>query len=153
MLSIATTPIPRLMKVKVDTPRSRIESLCRVHGAPEVADACIRLIAGHDLDPLMRAVFGDAHTDAWLGNEVNAHWLRVWGVRSLLWNWDERASSTLQSALSDEAWRVREMAAKVVSRHLVDPALPFVVDLRGNPVARVRQADERALIRLTTERV
>ncbi|MBC7373455.1 MAG: HEAT repeat domain-containing protein [Frankiales bacterium] len=139
------------MSAKLDTPRSRIELLCRRHGAPEVADACIRLIAGHDLDPLMRAVFGNAHTDAWLGSEVNAYWLRVWGVRGLLWNWDERATSTLQSALTDEAWRVREMAAKVVSRHYIDPALPFVVDLRGDPVARVRQAAERALIRLTTE--
>lgn len=139
------------MSAKIGTPRSRIELLCRRHGAPEVADACVRLIIGRDLDPLMRAVFDDAHTDAWLESEVNAYWLRVWGVRGLLWNWDERAIPPLHSALSDEAWRVREMAAKVVARHLIDSALPFVVDLRGDPVARVRKAAERAVIRLTTQ--
>lgn len=51
----------------------------------------------------MRAVFADARTDAWLYSEVNAYWLRVWGVRGLLWTGDERAIPTLQSALSDEA--------------------------------------------------
>jgi hypothetical protein len=53
-------------------------------------------------------------------------------------------------SLADEAWRVREMAAKVVARHLVDPALPSVLELNEDPVARVRVAAHRAVVRLTS---
>lgn len=109
----------------------------------------MRLVAGRELDPLMRAVFGDAHTEAWLDSDVNAYWLRVWGVRGLLWNWDRRALATLRSALLDDAWRVREMSAKVVARHLVDDLQPEVAALAHDPVPRVRAAASRALALLS----
>jgi hypothetical protein len=51
--------------------------------------------------------------------------------------------------MSDEAWRVREMAAKVTARHLVGDALPEVLALRDDPVPRVRAAAERAVARIT----
>jgi len=41
------------------------------------------------------------------------------------------------------------MAAKVVARHLVGEATGAVADLREDPVPRVRQAAQRALVRLT----
>lgn len=100
------------MSAEASGPRDRIELLCRWHGRTAVADACMRLVAGQTLDPLMQAVLGDAHAESWLESEVNAYWLRVWGLRGLLWNWDARAVSVMRAALSDEAWRVREMAAK-----------------------------------------
>ena len=52
-------------------------------------------------------------------------------------------------ALTDDAWRVREMALKVVARHRLDDGLTAVLPLRGDPVPRVRQAAERAVARLT----
>jgi hypothetical protein len=36
------------------------------------------------------------------------------GLRKLLYSWDEMARAAVLDALADEAWRVREMAAKVV---------------------------------------
>ncbi|MDX6197179.1 MAG: hypothetical protein QOJ79_330 [Actinomycetota bacterium] len=105
----------------------------------------MRLLAGADLDPLMREVFGNQHSPEWLESEVNAYWLRVWGARGLLWNWDPRAVPSLRAALSDEAWRVREMAAKVVARHLVDEVQPALVELCHDPVPRVRAAAARAV--------
>jgi HEAT repeat protein len=52
------------------------------------------------------------------------------------------------SALDDEAWRVREMAIKVVARHRLSAALTAVAELQQDPVARVRDAASRALARL-----
>lgn len=49
----------------------------------------------------------------------------------------------------DSAWRVREMAAKVVAKRRIGDALPMVAALRDDPVPRVRRAAERALLRLS----
>ncbi|MFL6133723.1 MAG: HEAT repeat domain-containing protein [Nocardioidaceae bacterium] len=77
------------------------------------------------------------------------YWLRVWAARGLLWAWDDVAFQAVQAALYDEAWRVREMALKVVARHELEDALSAVVDLQEDPVARVRSAASRALMRLS----
>jgi hypothetical protein len=77
------------------------------------------------------------------------YWLRVWGARGLLWAWEDTAAAVIPGALADEAWRVREMAAKVAAKHLVGDALPIVADLRTDPVQRVRAAADRAVRMLT----
>jgi HEAT repeat protein len=77
------------------------------------------------------------------------YWHRVWAARGLLWAWDGTALPALREALRDDAWRVREMAAKVVARNLVGDALPDVEPLRRDPVPRVRAAAARAVVRLT----
>ena len=79
----------------------------------------------------------------------NEYWLRVWGVRGLLWNWGPEAVAPLLTAAGDDAWRVRELAAKVVARHRVGEAFVVVERLREDPVARVRVAAARALAALT----
>jgi HEAT repeat protein len=53
------------------------------------------------------------------------------------------------AALADEAWRVREMAAKVVARRRLGDALTAVAALQQDPVPRVRAAAARALAVLT----
>jgi hypothetical protein len=105
----------------------------------------MRLMAGHEIDGVMRDVFGGQHSVEWLESEVNRYWLRVWGTRGLLWNWDPRAVESIRAALGDEAWRVREMAAKVVARYGVDDVQPEVAELLHDPAARVRAAASRAL--------
>ncbi len=76
----------------------------------------------------------------------------MWGARGLLWAWDGTAREAEHAALRDEAWRVREMAAKVVARHLIGDALTDVAELRDDPTQRVRTAATRALVRLTRAR-
>src|SRR3954447_13738364 len=137
-----------VMPAAVDTPRGRVEAACRAHGPAAVADACMRLMAGAEIDPLMREVFGDQHSPQWLESDVNAYWLRVWGARGLLWNWDARAVGSIRTALGDEAWRVREMAAKVIAHHLVDELQPEVAQPVHDPVPRVQTAAARALTML-----
>jgi HEAT repeat protein len=139
------------MSLSPDTPRERVEAACASYGEAAVADACMRLLAGADIDPVMRAVFGDQHSPEWLDSDVNQYWLRVWGARGLLWNWDPRAVPSLRTALADEAWRVRQMAAKVIARHLVDDLQSAVVELQQDPVPRVRAAASRALSLLAAD--
>ena len=50
------------------------------------------------------------------------YWPRVWAARGLLHAWDDRATAVIVQATADGAWRVREMAAKVIARHRVGEA-------------------------------
>jgi len=117
-----------------------------------VIAGCVDLIMGRDTDVrLVMALAGPAARTV-LDGESRAdlsYWLRVWGTRGLLWEWDDSAAPALAAALADPSWRVREMAAKVVARHLVGDALPAVSALRDDPVPRVRAAATRAVVRLT----
>ena len=75
--------------------------------------------------------------------EVNAYWVRVWGARGLLHCYDDLAARDVVAALSDEAWRVREMAAKVVGRWEVGEAAEALEPLLSDDVPRVRTAAGR----------
>lgn len=78
----------------------------------------------------------------------HAWWWRVWGLRGLLYVWDDRAGAHVLTALDDEAWRVREGALRVVARRCLDDEPQRVSDLRDDPVERVRSAAARALVRI-----
>lgn len=133
------------------TPQQSIEAECARRGRPRVVAGCLALLAGERCDDaLVRALAGPAADPYLDGTATGEHWFRVWGARGLLWAWldSPAARSALVQALSDEAWRVREMAAKVVARHLVGDALDAVAALRDDRVPRVRAAAERAVARL-----
>lgn len=86
----------------------------------------------------------------WLGGTRGwrPYWSRVWGVRLLLHiGVDDVALPAVSAALADEAWRVREMALKVVAKHELDVTVQTVVELLDDPVARVREAAGRVLAR------
>jgi hypothetical protein len=80
---------------------------------------------------------------------VGGYWPRVWALRALLYAWDDSAASVVVGAVTDESWRVREMAAKVVARRGLDEGLESMVVLADDPVPRVRAAAQRARVRLT----
>ncbi|MDQ3627875.1 MAG: HEAT repeat domain-containing protein [Actinomycetota bacterium] len=83
----------------------------------------------------------------WVGGTTGwpLYWARVWGARGLLYVWDDSVSPELVAALTDSAWRVREMAAKVVRRREVGEAAGTLPDLVDDPVERVRIAAVRAV--------
>jgi HEAT repeat protein len=134
------------------TPRESIEAECARRGREAVIDGCARLITGGEADAALIVALGGPAArgllDAGLP-ERQHYWLRVWGARGLLWVWDDSALGVLQSALKDEAWRVREKAVKVVARHHLGDALASVAPLQGDPVPRVREAARRAITILT----
>ncbi len=107
----------------------------------------IALVLGADADPQLLLALGGPGATKFLDGEqrIDTYWLRVWGARALLWAWDSSGLDAVSAALADEAWRVREMALKVVARHRLGGLLPAVARLRDDPVRRVRAAAERAV--------
>jgi HEAT repeats len=134
------------------TPRQSIEAECARRGRPAVIAGCRRLIQGDDADPALIIALGGPYAPRLLDGDPQSdqrYWFRVWGTRGLLWAWDDSALDAVFLALSDPAWRVRELAAKVAARHGLGDVLPALVDLRDDQVPRVRAAASRAIALLT----
>ena len=134
------------------TPRQRIEAECRRRGRSALISGCIDLLERREVDDgLVLALGGEAAGYVLSGHEggKDGYWPRVWAARGLLYVWDDRATAAIIQAAADDAWRVREMAAKVVARHRIDDALGAIADLQDDDVPRVRSAAGRAIAALT----
>jgi hypothetical protein len=133
------------------SPRESIEAEAARRGRDSLVTGCMALLAGQDTDDgLVFALAGPAARVVLDGSSRadQRYWLRVWGARGLLWCWDDEALPVIIQALADPSWRVREMAAKVVTRHRLGDALTEVATLRDDPVPRVAAAALRALATL-----
>ena len=140
------------------TPEQRITAECARRGRHTLVTGCVKLLYGRyaDVDDDLITALGGEHganvLDGADGGK-GGYWPRVWAARGLLHAWDpadgEAATEAIIHATSDEAWRVREMAGKVIARHRVGDALDAVAALRADPVPRVRDAAHRAVIMLT----
>ncbi len=119
-----------------------------------MVSGCVALLQGAstELDAeLVEALGGPPARWALTGEPSGPnYWLRVWAARGLLYAWDAAAVPSVLRALDDHAWRVREMAAKVVARRRLDEGLELVRDLQEDENARVRAAAMRALMALAT---
>jgi HEAT repeat protein len=138
------------------TPRRSVEAECARRGKPAVISGCIDLLEGREVDDDLILALGGAPAEYVLTGRAggkDGYWPRVWAARGLLHAWDERAAAAIIRAADDDAWRVREMAAKVVARHQADEALSAMVVLQSDHVARVRSAARRALAALTAIRL
>ena len=136
------------------TPRKSVEAACGRWGKAEVVAGCRALLAGREADPRLILALGGRPARWAAGFDEPpgpAYWLRVWAARGLLYAWDDKANPSIVAALGDDAWRVREMAARVVLRHRIREALPIVRRLRTDRSARVRKAAERALAKLVQD--
>lgn len=113
------------------------------------------MLEGRDIDDALVLALGGPHATRVLGGREGGkrgYWPRVWAMRGLLYAWDDSATPTVVRAATDEAWRVREMTAKVIARHGLGDAHGAVVGLREDSVPRVRAAAERAVKILTATR-
>jgi hypothetical protein len=134
------------------TPREFIEQECADRGKDAVVAGCIELLRGREVDPALVLALGGPPARWVVTGEPPGptYWLKVWALRGLLWAWDDVAFPSVDAALRDDAWRVREMALRVVARHQLHGALTTAGSLQEDPVARVRAAASRALARLAT---
>ncbi len=140
--------------VQASTPKQRIAAGCARHGTRALVAACVALLEARpgDVSDDMIAVLGGESARYVLDGDAGGrtgYWPRVWGARGLLYQWDLAATAAVTGATHDPAWRVREMAAKVIARHKVGDALNAVAALRADEVARVRAAAGRAVTVLT----
>jgi HEAT repeat protein len=134
------------------TPRQSIEAACEARGAEAVISDCVRLIHGGDADAATVVALAGPGQERFLDKpEKERYWLRVWGVRGLLWALDEegaadpRIAVAVMNALGDGHWRVREMAAKLAARHRIESAQPALAALLTDENERVRAAAARAV--------
>ncbi len=134
------------------TPRQRVERLCASRGESAVVSGCVALLqrASAELDAELVVALGGPPARWALTGEPSGpdYWLRVWAARGLIYAWDVEAVPAVLGALGDEAWRVREMAAKVVAHRRLEDGLELVGGLQADENARVRAAASRALIAL-----
>jgi HEAT repeat protein len=136
------------------SPRLRITAERDRRGAGPLTAGCVALLEGRPeevSDALIIVLGGEGSVYVLDGGEGgrNGYWPRVWAARGLLHVWDPAATAAIIGATGDEAWRVREMAAKVIARHRVGDAFDAVAALRADPVERVRAAAARAVTVLT----
>lgn len=134
------------------SPRESVRGECQRRGEKAVVASCLDVLTGQNIDERLLHVLSGPAAEQVLDGRAGGtagYWPRVWAARGLLYAWDESATTVIAGATSDEAWRVREMAAKVIAKHRIGDALDDVITLRDDPVPRVRAAAERAIAVLT----
>ena len=108
--------------MQASTPKQRIAAECARHGTRALVAACVALLEARpgDVSDDMITVLGGESARYVLDGDAGGkagYWPRVWGARGLLYRWDAAATSAVIGGTHDEAWRVREMAAKARELH------------------------------------
>jgi hypothetical protein len=126
------------------SPGDRIALAIETFGEREVADRSAALLTGTNEGEEFLLWVGGRHAQGILDGAPALYWPEVWGARTLLYAWDDAAAAVIQTGLSNQAWRVREMCCRVVAAR----ELPYGADLLPlltDEVARVRANAARAL--------
>lgn len=121
----------------------RLDAAVERYGRDEVVERAIALLAGANAGEEFLLWAGGPHAQGVLDGAPPLYWPEVWGARALLHVWGAEASDAVRAGLTNPAWRVREMCARVAAAHEVD-----ATELRGlfvDEVARVRAAGARAV--------
>jgi HEAT repeat protein len=127
-----------------DSPSARVEAAVARLGEREVVDRAIALLAGFNVGDEFLLIAGGPHAQGLLDGAPPLYWPEVWGARVLLHAWDDSAKDAVVAGLQNQAWRVREMCARVVGTRGIS-SLPELRELLTDDVARVRAAAARAL--------
>lgn len=129
----------------VDLPlEQRLAAAVERYGEPAVIERSLSLLAGNNEGSDFLLFVGGEHAQGILDGAPVLYWPELWGLRALLYVWDESASSVVIGTLTNPAWRVREMGARVAAARNL-PAASELAPLLGDRVPRVRGAAARAL--------
>jgi hypothetical protein len=128
------------------TPQQSVEEECERRGRLAVVKGCVALLNGKPVDEELILTLGGPPAEWVRTGEPSGpdYWLRVWAARGLLYAWDDSARAAVLQALDHEAWRVRDMALKVVARRGINEAVDQVARLQDDSSARVRASAARA---------
>lgn len=126
-------------------PAEAVRAACERWGERDVALRCADMLTGGDPDPELLGYLSTAPSGAAPTWGLEPNWYPVWAVRGLLYAWDPAAEPAVVRALASEAWRVREMAAKVCLVREIGVAGDTLAELIEDPVPRVRIAAARAV--------
>jgi hypothetical protein len=129
------------------TPKQSVLFECERRSPRAVVRDCVAILSGKKPNAEFLRVIGGPSAETVLEGQaggLTGYWPRVWAARGLLHVWDDTATEAIIGATTNESWRVREMAAKVIASHHVTPAVDAVVVLLDDDNARVRSAAARA---------
>lgn len=116
----------------------------KLYGESEVIDRALSLLEGNNEGDDFLLFVGGEHAQGILDGAPVLYWPELWGLRALLYVWNEKATSAVVNALHNTSWRVREMAARVIiARDL--PAAAELTELLVDETPRVRIVVARAL--------
>ena len=127
-----------------DSPGDRITAAVARFGEQAVVDRCASLLMGGNEGEEFLLVVGGRHAQGVLDGAPPLYWPEVWGARALTFVWAATAASAVHRGLGDQAWRVREMCARVVFLRRLEEQEALTL-LLTDEVARVRGAAARAL--------
>jgi hypothetical protein len=96
-----------------DSPAHRIAVAVERFGEKNVAERAASLLRGGNEGEQFLLWVGGRHAQGVLDGAPPLYWPEVWGARALNYVWDESCESAVIAGLSDRAWRVREMCARV----------------------------------------
>ena len=123
---------------------ARIAAASERHGETIIVERAVSLIEGNNEGKEFLLIVGGEHAQGILDGAPVLYWPELWGTRALLHAWDDSAADAVRAALSNQAWRVREMATRVVATRRLD-AREQLVALLTDETPRVRAAAARAL--------
>lgn len=129
----------------IDLPTDeRIKAAVAHYGEQVVIDNAIALLRAKNAGKDFLLYAGGRHALGILEGAPALYWPELWGARILLHVWGEAAAPYIVVGLNNQAWRVREMCAKVILLRKLQVA-PKLVRLTTDEVPRVRAAALHAL--------
>ena len=136
---------PDSASVPVDLPlERRLAAAVERYGEAGVVERALSLLAGNNEGEDFLLFVGGEHAQGILDGAPVLYWPELWGARALLYVWDDSAGPVVIDTLTNPAWRVREMGARVAAARELSAASELA-DLLTDRVARVRVAAARAL--------
>ncbi len=133
------TPVPLAA-----SPADRIGAAVALYGQHNVVERALALLAGKDETKEFLLFAGGAHAEGIINGAPALYWPELWGARVFMYTWDDSAAEPIRTGLRNQAWRVREMCAKVAAFRKL-PVADELVPLMADDVPRVRAAGARAL--------
>ena len=135
-----TTP-----EIPIDAPtEERLAAAVAAFTEEGVVRRAIELVAGYNAGDDFLLYVGGKHAQGLLNGAPPLYWPELWGTRALLYVWDDSATEAVGAGLQNQAWRVREMAARVTAAREL-PFADVLGELLTDEVARVRASAARAL--------
>jgi hypothetical protein len=136
------TPHP---EIPLDLPTDeRIQAAVAHYGEQAVIDNSIALLRAKNAGKDFLLYAGGRHALGILEGAPALYWPELWGARALLHVWGEGAAPYIVVGLGNQAWRVREMCAKVILLRDLQVA-PKLVRATTDETPRVRSAALHAL--------
>jgi len=134
-----------MAEIDVDLPiEQRIAAAVADLGEDGVVTRALALIAGQNAGEEFLLIVGGEHARGILEGAPVLYWPELWGMRALLYVWNDTAVAAVTAGLQNQAWRVREMATRVAAARGLD-VLPVLSELLTDDVPRVRAAAARAV--------